>query len=290
MSKQNQSFQELNLCNSFLFAAALEQPEICRLVLEIILGHKVPQVKVHAEHSVLVSSGFRSVRFDVYASDKLRVAYNVEAQNENEGNLPKRSRYYQAEMDVSSLGPGADFNELRSGYVIFICTFDPFGMGLYRYTFEERCLECDLPLGDGTRKIFLNTKGRNSADVPAELVHFLGYMEKSTDAYVSEVTDQSIIQLHERVTELKKWRELEGRFMTGEELMRQRERKGRQDGLAEGKAEGKAEFILEFLEDCGTVPESLKAQIYEQRDAGVLSRWRRLSAKVHSVEEFMEQM
>ncbi len=259
MSIRNKTFQELDLCNSFLFAAALEQPEICRLVLEIILGYKVPHVKVHPEHSVLVSSDFRSVRFDVYARDELQVAYDVEAQNENEGNLSKRSRYYQAELDVSSLRPGEDFNELKPGYVIFICTFDPFGMGLYRYTFEERCLECDLSLGDGTRKIFLNTKGKNDAEVPAELVHFLKYMEESTDAYVAEVTEESIIQLHERVTELKKQRELEARFMTGEELMRQRERKGRLAGLAEGKAE----FILEFLEDCGTVPEDLKAQIYE---------------------------
>ena len=286
MSIRNKTFQELDLCNSFLFAVALEQPEICRLVLEIILGYKVPHVKVHPEHSVLVSSDFRSVRFDVYARDELLVAYDVEAQNENEGNLPKRSRYYQAELDVSSLRPGEDFNELKPGYVIFICTFDPFGMGLYRYTFEERCLECDLSLGDGTRKIFLNTKGKNDAEVPAELVHFLKYMEESTDAYVAEVTEESIIQLHERVTELKKRRELEARFMTGEELMRQRERKGRLAGLAEGKAE----FILEFLEDCGTVPEDLKAQIYEQKDAGVLSRWHKLSAKVDSIEQFMEQM
>ena len=282
MSIQNKTFQELDLCNSFLFAAALEQPEICRLVLEIILGCKMPEVKVHAEHSVLVSSDFRSVRFDVYASDKLQVAYDVEAQNENEGNLPKRSRYYQAEMDVSSLKPGEDFNELKPGYVIFICTLDPFGKGQYRYTFEERCLECDLALGDETRKIFLNTKGRNDAEVPAELVHFLKYMEESTDTYVSQVTEQSIIQLHERVTELKRWRELEGRFMTGEELMRQRERKGR---LA-----GRAESILELLEDCGAVPESLKEQIGEQKDIGVLTRWHKLSAKVDSVEQFMEQM
>ena len=269
-----------------MFAAALEQPQICRLVLEIILGCKVPEVEVHAEHSVLVSSDFRSVRFDVYASDKLQVAYDVEAQNENEGNLPKRSRYYQAEMDVSSLKPGEDFNGLKPGYVIFICTFDPFGEGLYRYTFEERCLECDLALGDGTQKIFLNTKGENDADVPAELVHFLKYMEESTDAYVSQVTEQSIIQLHERVTELKKWRKMEGRFMTGEELMRQRERKGRREGLAEGKAGA----VLELLEECGTVPENLKEQIYEQRDAAVLSRWLKLSARVDSVEQFMEQM
>lgn len=286
MSKHNQTFQDLNLCNSFLFAAALEQPEICRLVLEIILGHRVPNVKVHAEHSVLISSDFRSVRFDVYASDELQVAYNVEAQNENEGNLPKRSRYYQAEMDAASLKPGDDFNDLKPGYVIFICTFDPFGMGLYRYTFEERCLECELPLGDETRKIFLNTSGKNDADVPAELVHFLRYMTESTDSYVSEVTEQSIIQLHERVMALKKQRKLEARFMTGEELLRQREQKGRKTGFAEGKADS----ILELLEECGTVPESLKAQVYAQKDIEVLTRWHKLSAKVDSVEQFAEQM
>ena len=154
--------------------------------------------------------------------------------------------------------------------------------GCTSYTFEERCLECDLALGDGTRKIFLNTKGKNDEEVPAELVHFLRYMEQSTDEYVSGVTEQSIIQLHEQVTELKKWRELEARFMTGEELMQQRERKGR--------IEGKADSIFELLEECGTVPESLRKQIYEQKDAKVLTRWLRLSAKVSSVEEFMEQM
>lgn len=82
--------------------------------------------------------------------------------------------------------------------------------------------------------------------------------------------------------------------MTGEELMQQRERKGRLAGLAEGKAaglaEGKADSIFELLEECGTVPESLRKQIYEQKDAKVLTRWLRLSAKVSSVEEFMEQM
>ena len=149
------SFQELDLSNAFLFAAALEDSETCRLVLEIILGVKLPAVKVHAEHSILVSSEVRSVRLDIYANDELEVNYNVEAQNQNEGNLPKRSRYHQAEMDVSLLKPGQDFNDLKPSYVIFICTFDPFGRKLYRYTFEERCLEQDFPLGDETKKIFL---------------------------------------------------------------------------------------------------------------------------------------
>ena len=70
--------------------------------------------------------------------------------------------------------------------------------------------------------------------------------------------------------------------MTGEELMQQRERKGR--------IEGKADSIFELLEECGTVPESLQKQIYEQKNAKVLTRWHKLSARVSSVEEFMEQM
>lgn len=35
--------------------------------------------------------------------------------------------------------PGADFNDLPDGFVVFICTFDPFDEELYRYTYEETC-------------------------------------------------------------------------------------------------------------------------------------------------------
>ena len=287
-------FQKLNLSNSFLFAAAMEDAEICQLVLEIILGFKVPKVSVHVEHSILISSDFRSVRLDVYASDELKVGYDIEAQNEDAGNLAKRSRYYQAEMDVSSLKPGDDFSDLRPGYIIFICTFDPFGKGLYRYTFEERCLECDMPLGDGTKKIFLNTKGTNEEEVPQELVHFLKYMENSSDKTVEENHDGSIRQLHDRVLRLKQWRELEGRYMTIEDMLKRKEKISRAEGLAEGltkgKAEGKAEAVLELLEDYGTIPEELRETILKERDSEVLSRWHKTAAKVETIEEFVTKM
>lgn len=284
------SFQELDLSNAFLFAAALEDPETCRLVLEIVLGGKVPPVNVHAEHSILVSSEFRSVRLDIYAKDELEVNYNVESQNKNEGNLPKRSRYYQAEMDVSSLKPGEDFHELKPSYIIFICTFDPFGRKLYRYTFEERCLERDFPLGDETKKIFLSTKGQNKDEVPQELIHFLEYMEESTDEYVATVEEEAINKLHARVTELKKQRELEARYMTVEELLKSREKEGRAEGRAEGLVEGRAEAILELLEETGTVPEALREKILAEKDVELLKKWNRLAAKAATIVEFAENM
>ena len=272
------TFQELDLSNAFLFAAALEDSETCQIVLEIILGNKLPKVNVHAEHSILVSSDFRSVRLDIYATDETKVSYNVEAQNENEGNLAKRSRYHQAEMDVYSLKPGQDFQDLEPSYIVFICTFDPFGQKLYRYTFEERCLERNFPLGDETRKIFLSTKGENDDEVPQELVHFLKYMEDSTDEYVSRVEDDNITRLHAKVTGLKKRRELEVRYMTFEELLKNRE------------STGKAEAVLELLEDCGAIPEELRAKVTKEKNPETLKKWLKLAAKVRSIDEFVNRM
>lgn len=41
------TFQELNLSNAYLFAAALEDPEICRMTLQLLLGREVSSVSVH---------------------------------------------------------------------------------------------------------------------------------------------------------------------------------------------------------------------------------------------------
>lgn len=325
----NKTFQELDLSNAFLFAAALEDPETCQLVLEIILGCKVSKVKPHAEHTILINSDFRSVRMDIYATDEIQVGYNVEAQNRDEGNLPKRSRYYQAEMDVSSLKPGDDFNDLKPSYVIFICTFDPFGEGLYRYTFEERCIERNIGLGDGTKKIFLSTKGKNDDEVPTELIHFLKYVESSTDEYVSGITDESIIKLHDRVMGLKKHRKLEARFMTLEEYLeneiewRIKERteklveelaEEKAKGLAEEKAkelaeekakelaeqktkeiteqvaEELAESILVLLSKHGTISHEIEECILSEKNIDTLKNWLSLATQAESIEQFTKEI
>lgn len=42
------TFKELNLNNAFLFAAALEDSETCRIILEIITGTPISKVQVRA--------------------------------------------------------------------------------------------------------------------------------------------------------------------------------------------------------------------------------------------------
>jgi len=234
----SKTFQELNLSDAFLFAAALEDEETCRMILEVILGYPVNKVTVRAEHSILYSSDFRTIRLDIYANEDNQVFYNLEMQNQDKKNLAKRSRYHQAEMDVTSLKPGEDFSKLKPGFVVFICSFDPFDRGFYQYTFENRCLEADFPLGDETRKIFFNTKGNNPEGVPAVLVNFLHYLEETTDTYVETTDDPTLRKIHGKVTQLKKSRELEERYMTFQEMLNDAREEGERVGEARGEARG----------------------------------------------------
>lgn len=126
-----------------------------------------------------------------------------------------------------------------------ICCFDPFGEGLYRYTFTNRCAETGAELEDGTVKIFLNTKGKNASDVPGQLLHFLRYIEDSTDECAAE-QDDAVRQIHSRVTTVKRDRTWESRFMRFEELLQKERRKGLEEGRQEGRQEGHQEAAAQL--------------------------------------------
>ena len=194
----NTKFQELNLSDSFLFPAALEDPITCRLILECIVEENISELFVRAEYTKQFNSEFKCIRLDVYAKDVItEVSYNLEMQNNNEYNLPLRSRYYQAQIDVGNLKRGAAYKDLKPLYVIFICNFDPFEQGLYRYTFSMQCEERDIPLNDGVKRIFLSTRGENRNEVSPILIDFLGYLNDSTDAYVEQNPNEKVKEIHE---------------------------------------------------------------------------------------------
>lgn len=64
-----------------------------------------------------------------------------EMQVSQKSNFPKRIRYYQGMIDLNLIERGADYNDLRKSYIIFICPFDVFEKGLHKYTFENQCME-----------------------------------------------------------------------------------------------------------------------------------------------------
>ena len=239
-------FKELEFKDAFMFAAVMEDAEICRQVLMCILGFPIREVRVHTESTILVNPDYRGIRLDVYADDEEGSVYDVEMQTTDKGNLPKRSRCYQGQMDVAYLEPGEDFNKLPKSFVIFICTFDPFGRKRYIYTFEERCLEDGEPLGDETRKVFLSTKGEKGDGVSEELIQFLRFVEQSENSPDCE-QDALAKQLSDRIAKLKRDRRMEERYMLLGELFDDERREAREEGLKEGLEEGLKEGRSQLL-------------------------------------------
>lgn len=241
MSKRK-SFQELEISDAFLFAAVMEDEEISRQFLQIVLGTEIEKVWVRAERVIGLNREYRSVRLDVFVDDGKDSMYDLEMQGQKKKNIFKRGRYYQSQMDVADLRPRGDFDKLRKSCVIFICLFDPFKKGRYRYTFEERCLEEDFPLGDETKKIFLSTEGKNPGEVSEELVQFLKYVKSSVEVIQSTSPGPFVNLVDKRVRALKNSNGLEAEYMLFGELLDDERKEGQEEGKAEGKAESKTEI------------------------------------------------
>ncbi|WP_418746247.1 Rpn family recombination-promoting nuclease/putative transposase [Frisingicoccus sp.] len=221
------TWENLDITDDFLFGKVMRNPEICKQMIEAILDIKIERIEYPEEQKVIdMTADSKSVRLDVYVKDTKDVIYNIEMQPVKRDNLPKRSRYYQGMIDLNLIEKGDSYKNLNQSYVIFICCFDLFGRNRCKYTFENRCIEePDIPLEDGTLKIFLNSKGDLSG-LNATLRAFLSYINNGT---LSENTFITLLD-----NEIKKAREnLEWRreYMT----LFMRDQENQELGRAEGR-------------------------------------------------------
>lgn len=152
--------KELTIKDNFMFGAVMMDEDNCKGLLERVLEIQIDRVDVSKEKSIVYHPEYKGVRLDVYAKDEKQTRYNVEMQVERKPALGKRSRYYQSQMDMEMLLTGEDYTELPNTYVIFICDFDPFGDGLYRYSTGMVCEETGKSVSDGVKTIYLNAHGR----------------------------------------------------------------------------------------------------------------------------------
>lgn len=230
--------EELNLVDKFLFDEVMDDRDCYQALISIILENEIELLsKPQTEKELRISPQLRQVRLDVVSIDQDKNLYQTEMQKENTGNLIKRSRYYQSQLDVSLLEPGSiDFNLLNNSCFILIAPFDIFGRGLYRYTFEGTCRECpDLRLGDGAIRIFINTKGTNKKDFSQEFLDFMQYVTETSDEMAFHTKSNKIKQIHERVKKIKLSEKMGGKYMQRWEEMAYAEQRGRITGKAEGE-------------------------------------------------------
>lgn len=274
--------KELTIKDNFMFGAVMMDEDNCKGLLERVLEIPIDRVDVSKEKSIVYHPEYKGVRLDVYAKDEKQTRYNVEMQVERKPALGKRSRYYQSQMDMEMLLTGEDYTELPNTYVIFICDFDPFGDGLYRYSTGMVCEETGKSVSDGVKTIYLNAHGRNREDIPEELLQFLDYVKNTGRTEGTSTTDSFVRHLQDSIDKIKQNRGMEERYMLLEEMMRNEKR--------EGNTEGKQEFLLTALESKFSVPSELKEKIMSETDIEKLNLWFQLSLKVSSLEEFEQNM
>lgn len=251
-SVKPRELRELNLLDKFLFDEAMEDRETYQMAVSILMENEVEFLeKPETEKELRVSSEIRQVRLDVVGMDKKGNIYYAEMQKRNTGNLIRRSRYYQAQLDVSLLEPGSmDFNLLNDSLFIMIAPFDIFGRGLYRYTFEEVCRECpDLKLDDGAVRIFINTKGNNQEDFSQEFLNFMKYLENTTDENAEKSGSERIKKIHEKVCRIRKSEKAGIKYMQRWEELEYAKQDGREEGIKEGIKENALNTAKRMLED-----------------------------------------
>lgn len=223
-------YEELSITDDFLFCKILSSnPKLCKQLLELILGEEIRElVCQNNQESIKMTLDAKGIRLDIYAIGEDGTVYNIEMQTTSNRNLPKRSRYYQGMIDLNLLECGADYNELRRSYIIFICTFDFFGRGIPVYTFENTCKEIPkLMLGDESTKIFLNPHG-DLSNQTEEMKGFLKLIAgKTGDGEFAKALETEV----KRAVENKEW---EVEYMT----LMQRDREKFQDGLEQGLEQG----------------------------------------------------
>ncbi len=244
-TRKERTLKDLNLTDDFLFDVTTENLENCKYIIELSLGIELRELRWKENQKVIHNiPGKRGIRMDFIAESIAGELFDVEMQKRNEGNIPKRTRFYQALNDAPMLKSGErGFDNLKPVFIIVICDFDLYGRELYRYTFDNRCKESpDLIMGDGCTKCILNTKGKIKKDVEPSLIDFLHYVSDSKSVDLEKVCDKRLQKLHENVQLIKDSAEMEAEFMKAEE----RERQIRDDGMKEGIKKGIKEGMKEY--------------------------------------------
>lgn len=231
-------WENLTIADDFMFCKVMSYEEICKQLLEYMLHVKIEKLVYHeAQKSVDVAYDIKGIRLDVYVADSDRI-FDVEMQTAKKTDLPKRARYYQSLIDVDTLKKGDFYTSLKESYIIFICTDDPFGNGLSRYTFRTRCDEkADLLLDDKITKVFYNVNAyRKESDKEVRAVLELIKGNKPTSRFTAQI--QRLVD--ESKTQNERWR---NEYMTLEMIKTEERLAGEARGITIGEARGEAKGI-----------------------------------------------
>ena len=252
--------KELTIMNDIFMRNVFKKRECVEHVLRIIMKMKDLQILDYTVQKDYKNLEGRSAILDCVAKDDANKQYNVEIQQDSEGASPKRARYHSGLLDMNTLEPGQDFEELPDSYVIFITKDDVPGKGLPIYHADRVIEETGGMFGDGSHIIYVNSSNQDEDTALGRLMHDLHC--KNADDMYSEV-------LAQRVSELKETKKEENIGMCDalEELIQEYTQKGELRGEAKGELK-KAKETAKALNQEGMSVEKI-AQILSEEEETV---------------------
>ena len=213
--------KNLTLMSDIFMRNVLKQKECTESILQVILERNDLTVLDQVLQKDYKNLQGRSAVLDCVVRDSEGKLFDVEIQQENEGASPKRARYHAGLMDMNTLNPGQDFDELPESYVIFITQRDVLGDNLPIYHIERKIRESSKNFKDESYILYVNSSLQE--DTP------LGHLMHDFHCTFAADIHNSI--LAKRVQELKETQE-------GVEHMCKEMDQIYQEGALQGRVEG----------------------------------------------------
>ena len=213
--------KNFTLMSDIFMRNVFKQRECLEYVLQVIMEKqdlKVIDQIIQKDYKNLQG---RSAIMDCVARDSEGKQFDVEIQQDNEGASPKRARYHSGLMDMNTLNPSQDFDELPESYVIFITRDDILGYDFPIYHIDRHIKEADDSFQDEAHIIYVNSRKQEDTEL-GRLMHDLHC--KNADEMHSPV-------LAKRVHELKDTQK-------GVELMCHEMEKIYSEGMESGEKRG----------------------------------------------------
>ena len=228
--------KNFTLMSDIFMRNVFKQRECLEYVLQVIMEKPDLRVIDQVIQKDYKNLQGRSAIMDCVARDSESKQFNVEIQQDNEGASPKQARYHSGLMDMNTLNPGQDFDELPESYVVFITRDDILGYGLPIYHINKKIEELNENFQDEAHIIYVNSRKQEDTEL-GRLMHDLHC--KNADEMHSPV-------LAKRVHELKDTRK-------GVELMCHEMEKiyseGMENGEKRGELKAKKETALSMAEE-----------------------------------------
>ena len=272
-------YEKLTIRNKFMFGKVTQNPVIAQKMADLLTPVEIGAVtEAEREKFLQHRSTSKYVKLDMYLEDENGRVVDTEMQNKSNNKmvqeeLPLRIRYYQGMIDQEILSTGTDYIFLKETYIIFICTYDPFGKGKYVYHFHMTCDEDEnIQLHDKMNWIFYNTTA-DLSDAPEGIKKFLSYVENEyAEDEFTRLLDKEV--KNARLNE--EWRsEYLKTYVNDMDMRREGYIEGEKLGEERGRAEGererdrtlinqwlqKGKLITEIADDLGKSEEYVKSLI-----------------------------